>query len=123
MLGKVPVETAVSRLAPTWTQKRWARGEKGDTVSAAVYVDNVWLFSNSAGAALRMMRELESELLWKWALKFKSDSKEVMVARGNEVETYVDDGWTATTTIRSWACTWQATAQPPQASRRPWRWF
>jgi hypothetical protein len=62
-------------------------------VSSAIYVDNIWLFSNSSGAALRMMRELEVELMYSWALKFKDDSKEIMVARGNETENYVDEEW------------------------------
>ena len=48
---------------------------------AAVYVDNVWLFSNSAGAAMRMMRALEDELLETWALKYKADGKDYAAAR------------------------------------------
>jgi hypothetical protein len=93
MLGKVPVETAVARLASAWVAKKWAWGLDGDTVSSAIYVDNVWLFSRTSGAALCMMKELQSELMEEWALKFKEESKEIMVARGNETETYHDEEW------------------------------
>jgi hypothetical protein len=93
MLGKVPVETAVAKLAGAWVAKKWAWGLDGDTVSSAIYVNNVWLFSRTSGAALRMMKELQAELMDEWALKFKDDSKEIMVARGNETETYLDEEW------------------------------
>ena len=49
---------------------------------------------------MRMMRQLEEELMTAWALKFKLDSKEIMVARGNEVENIADAEWPGKTSMK-----------------------